>query len=547
MDRYLANNNRVIRMLIVDDEPVICEGLRCTINWEEIGVHVVGEAYDGAEALQIVNEQEVDVVLSDIRMEGMDGLQLAERLKDQFPNVRVIMLSGYEDFEYARQAIRLGVSDYLLKPVDIDELIEVVKKIAAGIQAEERDGGVQEVKLWLSNMARHGTAYGQEAPSSLRGIQFRVLATQLDRFYERFGEHSPEQYKEIQDTWIHRLHAAMTLVRPFLRVVSVFEHENLLITLVESDVKLDRKSWDDLLEESLPELREGQLYCGASEPYEDLRETAERCVEANGLLPYHVLEGRAILLPEYRESSECDRVLPAFDVTARAKGLVTAMFKQEPDEVDALVSEMFLFFRDGGYLPGEIFIAYEELSALLRQRLRNSGMTELDYGHKASLDFNIFNSYVSIEMIVKEEMQELLRQIELNGIDKSYWIIEKAKRYMNEHYRTDLKASEVAAWLKITPSYFSCIFKQSTGKGFTEYMNEMRMEQAKELLATTHDKVFEVADKVGYKEYKYFVSVFKTYTGMTPKEYRGIRATRGAGRMNQGPEALGRRASSTDC
>ncbi|RCX22632.1 AraC family two component transcriptional regulator [Fontibacillus phaseoli] len=527
MNSKLERKDNWIKMLIVDDEPVICEGLRHTINWEELGIQVVGEAYEGREALRLLEEHEVDVVLSDIRMEGMDGLQLAERLKERFPEVRVVMISGYEDFEYARQAIRLGVSDYLLKPVEIEELIRVVQKIVTDIRAEARVGGAQEAKLWLSNMARHGIAYGKEAPASLRGAQFRVLVTQLDRFVERFGEQSPESYREIQNDWIQRLHTE--LGHPFLRVISVFDHENLLVTLAVSDIRLDKKTWDGLLEQALPELRKGNLYCGASEPYDDLEETARRCAEANGLLPYHVVEDEVLLLPEYRDSIEQDRNLPAFDAADMAKSLLTAMFKQDHDEVASQVERMFEFFRKEVFLPGDILLAYEELSALLRQRLRKSGMTELDYGHKANPDLNLFNSYTSLETVVREEMQELLRQIDHYGIDKSYWIIEKAKKYMNEHYRTDLKASEVATWLKITPSYFSYIFKQSTGKGFTEYMNEMRMEQAKALLATTHDKVFEVADKVGYKEYKYFVSVFKSYTGMTPKEYRGLSATRDAG------------------
>lgn len=527
MNSKLERKHNWIKMLIVDDEPIICAGLRHTIDWEELGIQVVGEAYDGAEALRLVEEHEVDVVLSDIRMEGMDGLKLAERLKEQFPEVRVVMISGYEDFEYARQAIRLGVSDYLLKPVEIEELTRVVEKIVKDLQAETRDGGVQEAKLWLSNMARHGIAYGKEAPPSLRGVQFRVLITQLDRFVERFGERPPERYREIQDKWIRTLHTELS--HPFLRAVSVFDHENLLVTLIMSDTRLDRTTWDGLLEQALPELREGGLYCAASEPYDDLEETAKHCTEANGLLPYHVVEDKVLLFPEYRESVEQGRNLPAFDAADMAKSLLAAMFKQDHEEVTSRVERMFGFFRKEVFLPGDILLAVEELSALLRQRLRKSGMTELDYGHKANPDLNLFNSYAALETLVREEMQELLRQIDRHGIDKSYWIIEKAKKYMDEHYRTDLKASEVAGWLKITPSYFSYIFKQSTGKGFTEYMNEMRMEQAKALLATTHDKVFEVADKVGYKEYKYFVSVFKSYTGMTPKEYRGLSATRDTG------------------
>ncbi|WP_334077346.1 response regulator transcription factor [Paenibacillus sanfengchensis] len=526
MNNKLERKSGLVNMLIVDDEPVICEGLRCTIDWEKLGVRVVGEAYDGTEALRLVQEHGVDLVLSDIRMEGMDGLQLTKCLKERFPEVRVVMISGYEDFEYARQAIRLGVSDYLLKPVEIDELTDVVKKVVLSLGSAAKEGSVREIELWLSNMARHGTAYGKQAPSSLRGAQFRILATQLDRFYERFGEHPPEGYEEIQEAWIDQLHAAIT--RPFLRAVSVFDHENLLITLVVSDVHMDRATWDPWLEALRPKLREAQLYCGMSEPYDDLEETASRCGEAGGLLPFHVLENKTILLPEDRKAAARDRSIPAFDAADAAQRLMTAMLRQDAAGIDARVAELFCFFRQEGFLPEEIWRLYEEMSALLRQRLRKSGMTELEYGHRGALDLNIFNTYGSLADAVREEMRQLMEQIERHGIDKSYWIIEKAKRYMNEQNGTDLKASEVAAWLKITPSYFSYIFKQGTGKSFTEYMNEMRMEQAKTLLATTHDKVFEIADKVGYKEYKYFVSVFKSYTGMTPKEYRGLSASKDA-------------------
>lgn len=198
MSDKMMPNNRRIRMLIVDDEPVICEGLRCTINWDELGVDVVGEAYDGQEALRLVQEHDVDFLLSDIRMEGMDGLQLAEQLMQRFPRVRIIIISGYEDFEYARQAIRLGVSDYLLKPVDIEELTTVVSKVVASIHKREQEGASEEAKLWLLDMFRHGSAYSKEAPASLHGVQFRIVVTQLDNFYEGYDTMPPVEYKRFR-------------------------------------------------------------------------------------------------------------------------------------------------------------------------------------------------------------------------------------------------------------------------------------------------------------------------------------------------------------
>lgn len=363
MDKQWTVKDKLVKMLIVDDEPVICEGLRRTIDWERLGVRVVDVAYDGAEALRLVEERDVNVVLSDIRMEGMDGLELAERLKERFPDVRVVMISGYEDFEYARQAIRLGVSDYLLKPVEIDELTEVVKTIVEGVRGRERDGGIQEARLWLSNMARQGPAYGKEAPPSLCGAEFRVLATQMERFTERFGEQPPKHYDEIQDHWVERLHAELRC--PYLRLISVFDHENLLYTLIVSEIRMDLAAWDRLLEAAEPMLRGAGICCGASEPYGDLAETAERCAEASGLLPYHLLENKTVLLPDYPRSAVRELGTAVFDAEAAARNLVAAMLKQDLKELDALVAEMFAFFREKRFLPEELWIAYEELAVLL--------------------------------------------------------------------------------------------------------------------------------------------------------------------------------------
>ncbi|WP_039788050.1 response regulator, partial [Paenibacillus riograndensis] len=127
-------NANGLKMLIVDDEPIICKGLRLTIDWAALGIEVIGEAYDGEEALQVMANTEVDFLLSDIRMEGMDGLQLAEQVGQRYPEVRMVIISGYEDFDYARQAMRLGVNDYLLKPVNVDELTGVVGKLADEIR-----------------------------------------------------------------------------------------------------------------------------------------------------------------------------------------------------------------------------------------------------------------------------------------------------------------------------------------------------------------------------------------------------------------------------
>ncbi|MDQ6417834.1 response regulator [Paenibacillus sp. LHD-117] len=515
----------LVKLIIVDDEPVICRGLRLTIDWSELGVEVIGEAYDGEEALRLMEREQADIVLTDIRMDGMDGLELASQLNQRYPDVRIIIISGYEDFHYARQAMRIGVHDYLLKPVEIDELVKAVSRMVEEMRVRSRQDGSQEIKLWLTNVARNGIAYSKEAPPSLQGSQYRIVASQLDRYQERYGELTPEQLDELREQWLDRIRQAAGL-RPELRSFSIFDHENLLITLIVADGKLQAAEWETIWNQAARAcMQPPALYLGVSQLYEDLNETALRCAEAANLLNYHVLE-QATVLDSHTELLWSERRQPAaLDLAQSVQLLSSALFKQSQNDMQAAVASLFVFFKEQLYFLHEIESSYEELLALLRQRLRKSGITGLDSGISGSaIDLNLFNTYESLEQAVHRNMQKLFELIEQIGGDRSYWIVEKSKRYIEEHYTEELKASEVAAWLKITPSYFSYIFKQSTGKGFTEFLNELRMERAKCLLATTHDKVFEIAAQVGYKEYKYFVTVFKSYMGMTPKKYRSLQA-----------------------
>src|SRR5690625_3723171 len=129
----------MIKMLIVDDEPIICQGLTTTIPWCDIGVEVVGSACNGKEALSFMYKESIDLVLTDVYMPEMDGLELSKHVSKDFPKSKIIVMSGYDEFEYARQALRLGVEDYLLKPVDVNDLIELVKQLRQRIIEQKRD------------------------------------------------------------------------------------------------------------------------------------------------------------------------------------------------------------------------------------------------------------------------------------------------------------------------------------------------------------------------------------------------------------------------
>ncbi|MFS0726875.1 response regulator transcription factor [Paenibacillus sp. 1P07SE] len=523
MSNLQRPQDQVIRMLIVDDEPVICQGLRMTIDWAAIGIEVVGEAYDGEQALEMVEAHQVDLLISDIRMEGMNGLQLAEHLKESHPQTRIIILSGYEDFEYARQSVRLGVFDYLLKPVDVDALVEVVKRVSEEIRKSQRSGTREEDLLWFTAAVR-GTPSKASPPDRSRwqSGRLRILTSQLAAFAEAYAELSADDYEALLESWSGTIREG--LQTRGIRSISVFDNLNLLYTLAIDEEDRDEAWWQAELETVMDGWQGIQpMYCALSPAFDQLEETTAACRASRALLSYYVLERRPVLLPAYPKQLR-RQPLVEFDDQTWLQSVTTALFGKDAAGVRAQVCMLFDKLQEQRLLLHEVAKVYEELMVLLRQRLRQSGLGDIEASRQSPIDLYLYNSYESIRQLAGNEVGQFMELVDRGAREKSNWIAEKAIGYMREHSRTDLKASEVAAWLKITPSYFSYIFKKHTSKSFTEYMNELRIGHAKELLATTHDKVFEIADQVGYREYKYFVSVFKSVAGMTPKEYRAMTA-----------------------
>ncbi|WP_168120083.1 response regulator [Paenibacillus sp. HB172176] len=520
-------NNRLIRIMIVDDEAIICEGLQMTIDWSKLGAEVIDTAYDGEEALRKIADNPPDILLSDIRMDGMDGLELAERLKAIHPQLHIVMISGYEDFEYARRAMRTGVRDYLLKPVEIEELEKVVGRIAARIREKAASGSREENQEWLLNAIGGNSGVTEACPPVLgnkSGGSFRIIASQLAEFSKHYAGLSADERQTLHERWVLSLHSQ--LLEEGLETMHAFDHPNALYMLVHTSEDPGESWWESLLNEVSLNWSEGEgMYLAVTGAYSSPDGTASACEKARQLMGYHVLQAGQPLTEQGCRALERDRQLkrftPAADWAAR---LCAVLFRQEWADTKAMIQELFAEMRGHRMLLAEMNAMYEEQMALLRQRLRRNGLQlEQIADSQQGIDLLLHNSYGALEKLALEELRTLYEMVGELAVNKSYWIVEKAMKHVAEHYSEDIKASEVAEWLGITPNHFSFIFKQNSGKNFKEYMNDVRIGHAQRLLETTNDKVFEIADQVGYKEYKYFVSVFKSVTGMTPKQYRALK------------------------
>ncbi|MFC5650482.1 response regulator [Paenibacillus solisilvae] len=522
-----------IRLLIVDDEPVICQGLRQTIPWDKIGVGVAGEAYDGAEALQFVSAQPVDLVLTDINMVGMDGLELAKELKERWPQIRIIIVSGYDDFEYARRALRLGIEDYLLKPVNIEELMAMVLRICTEISHDAEQEKKRERESWVKwmiQLVQGGAAIQKDAetpPSAAHVLSsYRFVASQLEDYAEWTDRTPEEQQQSARKLWESTVHASL---KPYdQEVISFFHHPNLLLSLCIGSRQVSRLDLTNALSEAQSLVPSApRLHFGVSPAFSQLDEASPRCMEAIAALQLTAVPDDRTVLFHNDEQISRRHPLP-FSPFELEKQLVHVLFHGSYEELDEVIGSIMRQFRERGYLVKEILQAFKELSIILQRRLHTNGMDlseRADLFNTGEVDLLVHNSYRAMESLLRKELWSLHSIIHSSLSNKNHWITERVNKHIYSRYHTDLKASEVAAWLKITPNYFSNLFKQNFGKGFAEYLNEVRIERAKASLVGTDERVFEIAEKVGYKEYKYFCSIFKSYTGITPTQYRKLAKT----------------------
>jgi two-component system response regulator YesN len=523
-----------IKVLIVDDEPIICQGLRQTIPWDTIGVEVVGEAYDGAEALQFVTRQHVDLVLTDIHMDGMDGLALAKGLKELLPQIRVIILSGYDDFEYARRALRLGIEDYLLKPVNIEELMAMVQSIGKELTHDaelEKKFEREQWSNWLVQLVQGSGVVQKDAdippPFIIDGIHsFRFIASQLEDYYALVESSTDEKRQSIRKMWEMTVNTALKADHE--EVISFFYHPNLLISLCMGSDPLSQSDLTAALLKAQSMISSApRLIFGVSQPFSEIAEIYPRSMEAVSVLQLGAIPDSSSILFHHEELTSRRSHLQIAPIE-QEKQLIHILFDGSYDDLEEMIGKIMQEFRERGYLLKGILQAFKELSIVLLRKLHMNGIDlseHIDLFNTKEIDLFVHNSYRAMESLLRLELRSLYSITNSSLAGKNHWITERVKKFIDTHYHTDLKASEIAAWLKITPNYFSFVFKQNFGKGFAEYLNELRIERAKASLAGTDERVFEIAEKVGYKEYKYFCSIFKSFTGITPTQYRNLAKT----------------------
>lgn len=538
----------MLRVFLVEDESIIRETLRDTVPWGQYGYTFVGEAGDGEIALTMIRQAKPEVLITDIRMPFIDGLALSKLVLGEFPNMKIIIISGYDDFEYARQAIDIGVDQYLLKPITKNTLIEVLIHIREKIESEQAQSN------YLTQFCIETQEYEQYAR---RRFFERMVAGNLtvQQIYEAAGKLDIDLRAESYTIAFFSIlpekpDMAQQYSEPGARIRdALMEHflkypEYLLLRWTLNTyavlIKGDSKRMEDYVRRCIDTVRgqyesyspELSWYVAVGTPTARLSTLPACFEEVSRLWAYrHILPEQHILTAntvDFLTGTGSDGNLNRLDATkANPSILLGVMRSASAEELSSFVDEYVHSVAEA--LESKPFCQYLMLS------LR---FTAVEFALTLGCSQEEFLSRLDCldlvgQSITAETLKEYMRQILLavvvlrdSASSTQYrGLLKQAVHYLHEHYaESDLSLNRVARQVNISANYLSAVFSQEIGCTLTEYLTEKRMEKARELLRTTTKRSGEVAFEVGYKDPHYFSFIFKKTQGCTPRDYRSGRA-----------------------
>lgn len=546
----------MVKVYLVEDEIIIRQSIKNSIDWEKEGYEFVGDASDGELALPVILKEKPDILITDIRMPFMDGLELSRMVKAELPDIKIVILSGYDDFEYAKQAIKIGVAEYLLKPVSSAVLLEHLSEIAEKVRNEREDLALKKVyyqemqeneelikmkflgelisgKLSLADAMEKGKRFHM----NLSGPFYRII---LFKFIQE------DRVKAGQSEDLARAYAAVGNyvdgLKDAFRFQRGVEGWAFLLTSVEEDMEAQTERFIEGLKEVIAPFEALTWFGGIGSEAARLRELRYSFREADkAFAGRFVQEPNQIISVEQLNYEQLDNEFDAniFGEINQFDQIITRFLSSGSlEEVESFVGALFTeisedHFRSLMIRQYIIMNIYATVLTFCKKLRKDAGVDGEAAGQMESLRENeeILKRAVSTAESVddiKAYIGTLLdHAIELrNTVSGRRYsdIIQTAKERIEQDYMSeDISLNSVAAEVCMSPSYFSSVFSKEMGKTFIEYLTEVRMEKAKQYLACSSMKTSEISYEVGYKDPHYFSYIFKKTQGCTPKEYRAAR------------------------
>ncbi|ERI94586.1 response regulator receiver domain protein [Clostridiales bacterium oral taxon 876 str. F0540] len=540
---------RKYKLLIVDDEIEVRKGIINKVNWEKLGFEIVAEGENGQEALELFEKTLPDVVLTDIKMPFMDGLELSRRIKEKYPTTKIIVMTGFDEFEYAHKAIKLNVSEYLLRPISSEEITNILLKVKGQIDKEiaEKEN-VEALKehykksipvlreKFLISLITSGLDRKEIEQNSnnydinLNGNEFMVSVISIDKKKKESNESGSDNEVLLREKGLLKfavLNTTQEIVDKYNLGTVFLKDENIIILTVhgdkENEVIADKTfSAIEELKQVLEKFLKVTVTVGVGNVVKDvvlLRNSYENAVAA---LDYRIFMGKnKIIWIEDIEPVSVNKIV--FDET-KERTLTSGIKVGTKEEITSTIDKLFEDIIDSKASFKDYQIYIMEMLTTILKAARDSSV---DIDEIFGVDHNLFVELYSLSGIeeakgwFKDISVRIMNFIVKDRQDTYQHLVKKAKDYIKESYgNSDININEVCNYLHLSTTYFSFIFKKETKTTFVNYLTQVRMDAAKELLRTTNLKAFEIAEKVGYSEPNYFSYSFKKKFGVSPSEFR---------------------------
>jgi two-component system response regulator YesN len=528
----------MIHLMIVDDEERARNGIRTLIDWPNHGINIAAEARDGAEALEMLGEHQVDILLTDIRMPEMDGLMLIEKVAGKYPHIKCVIMSGYDEFEYAKKALAIGASDYLLKPSRRQEILDTVLKLKTVIEEEKKQvimleqlhAGFRESYPLLKEktLSRLVTTDNPPYDRLLDNLHmngfgfphlfFGVIILQIDNFHliqRKFSNEDIELYKYGLKNIVEETLSAS-------RKCAAFEYQDDIISIINTEEWTETEALMpciEIVQHNIKKYLGFSVSIGIGSFDKDIGHLKTSYREAMRALDLKVFIGTEQIV-DYKETVDDDPIFTSYPLS-QERAILQAVMNGDHTAILTKLNEFNEALKPESTSKEHVLKSTLALVfALYRFCIEKNINTDEVFGQNlAGLTHIVEHS--SMDYIVQSLSDTLIRVNEqLNAKKNNNKMFQSILEYIRQNFHKDINRETVAREVFITPGYLSLLFKQELKSNFLDYLHKIRIDKACEQLNNRSLKISDIAHDVGYNDEKYFFQVFKKYVGMTPTQYR---------------------------
>jgi len=510
-----------MKIMVVDDEQLIRQRLAGLPEWEQLGCSIVGEAGNGLEALQVARQCKPDLIITDIRMPVMDGMQFAEEIRSLYPRTHIIFISAFHDFVYAKQAIKLGAIDFITKPINPDELLEAVELVMEGASHANVDERVQQEKLVRSLLAGNNESADIEKQTGwaeVGGKQAIMLSIEIDNIELTGDAGDPHTLFMLRETVSHLMgrypHPYWICLNRRGVYLILFQPDERMWDMKTDSMQISR----DIVSR-MQSAFEHTISIGISRTLPSAMYLREGLEQIQECLDYRMLLGKGSIISADALSSIRDESRRKDDM--HISHLEELIRSGSLEQIAPFMRQVYRDMLATGFGKNQVqqyaVELIERAEDIMDEYRLSCSKEERQETERRILSYDTLSDLLKF---LEGKLAKMAGQIAEFNRESTHSVVRSVDQYLEDHYQEEITLVSLSKALHINHSYLCRLIKKETGINFRDMLWRIRIEKAKQLLANSTMKTTNIAYEVGFKDSSHFSQLFKRMAGMSPKDYR---------------------------